>query len=57
MTQPPRSQHLLLSAREVEDVFAQLEIVQALVQGQMARLREVGAELRNVVQSLAVEED
>ena len=54
MTQPPKSQRLVLSAREVEDVFAQLEIVQALVQGQMVRLREVGAELRNVAQNLAV---
>ena len=53
MTQPPRSQRLVLSAGEVEDVFAQLEIVQAIIQGQMARLREVGAELRNVAQSLA----
>ena len=57
MTQPPKSQRLVLSAREVEDVFARLEIVQVLVQCQMARLREVGAELRNVVQSLALGED
>ena len=57
MTQPPRSRRLVLSAREVEDVFAQLEIVQALVQSQMDRLREVGAELRNVAQSFAVGEE
>lgn len=57
MTQPPRSQRLVLSAREVEDVFAQLEIAQAIIQGQMERLREVGAELRNVAQSLAVGEE
>ena len=57
MTQPPRSQRLVLSAREVEDVFAQLEIAQAILQGQMERLREVGAELRNVAQSLAVGEE
>ena len=54
MIQPPRSQRLVLSARAVEDAFAQLEIVQAIIQGQMERLREVGAELRNVAQSLAV---
>lgn len=53
MTQPPGSQRLVLSARDIEDVFAQLEIVQAIIQGQMERLREVGAELRNVAQSLA----
>lgn len=57
MTQAPRSQRLVLSARDVEDVFAQLEIVQAIIHGQMERLREVGAELRNVAQSLAAQED
>ena len=57
MTQPPRSQRLVLSSRDIEDVFAQLEIVQAIVQGQMERLREVSAELRNVAQSLAVGEE
>ena len=57
MTQSPRSQRLVLSAREVEDAFAQLEIVQAIIQSQMERLREVGAELRNIAQTLAVGED
>ena len=57
MTQPPSSQRLVLSAREVEDVFAQLEIAQAILQGQMARLREASAELRNIAQTLVVKEN
>ena len=52
MPQQPKFQRLVLSASEVEDVFAQLEVVQAIIQGQMARLREVGAELRNVAKAL-----
>ena len=57
MTQPPKFQRLVLSAMDVEDVFAHLEIAQAIIQGQMTRLREVGAELRNIAQSLSVGED
>ena len=57
MTQPPRSQRLVLSVMDVEEVFAQLEVAQDIIQGQMERLREVGVELRNVAQSLAVGEE
>ena len=57
MTQQPRSQRLVAVASDIENAFAQLEIVQTLLDAQRERLREASAELRNVAQSLAVEGD
>ena len=57
MTQQPRSQRLVAVASDIETAFAQLEIVQTLLNAQRERLREASAELRNVAQSLAVEGD
>ena len=55
MTQQPRSQRIVAVASDVENAFAQLEIVQTILNAQQERLREASAELRNVAQSLAVE--
>ena len=57
MTQQPRSQRIVVASTDIEDTFAQLEIVQAIIQSQMERLREASAELRNVAQSLTVQGD
>ena len=57
MTQPPRSQRIVAVASDIENAFAQLEIVQTLLNAQRERLREASAELRNVAQSLAIEGD
>ncbi len=57
MTQQPRSQRIVAAAGDIENAFAQLEIVQTLLNAQRERLREASAELRNVAQSLAVEGD
>ena len=55
MTQQPKSQRIVAVAIDIENTFAQLEIVQAILNAQQERLREASAELRNVAQSLAVE--
>ena len=57
MTQQPRSQRIVAVAGDIENAFAQLEIVQAILNAQRERLREASAELRNVAQSLTVEGD
>ena len=57
MTQQPRSQRIVAAAGDIENAFAQLEIIQTLLNTQREKLREASAELRNVAQSLAVEGD
>lgn len=57
MTQQPRSQRIVAAASDIENVFAQIEIVQTILNTQQERLREASAELRNVAQSLTVQGD
>ena len=57
MTQQPRSQRVAAAVGDIENAFAQLEIIQTLLNAQREKLREASAELRNVAQSLAIEGD
>ena len=64
MTQQPRSQRIVAAAGAIENIFTQLEAVQATLNTlqatlntQLEQLPEASADLRNVAQSLAIEGD